>query len=199
MAFLPDTRYSLLARLGDPADAAAWSEFVQIYRDAIYRYSRSRGLQDSDALDVVQNVLVVTHQAVGEWQPSGQSGSFRAWLVQTAHRVCLRVLRERARCDRAIGGTSVIQQLHDAADPDLEMDADEADWQRWAFCWAAGQVQGEVTPATWNAFWLSAVEGVTAEEAAQKTGLRIGSVYTARCRVIARIRERVDELSRRER
>jgi hypothetical protein len=49
MPLLPDTRYSLLARLSDPGDVAAWSEFIEIYEDAIYRYSRSRGLQDSDA------------------------------------------------------------------------------------------------------------------------------------------------------
>lgn len=199
MAQLPDTRYSLLARMADPADAAAWSEFMQIYRDAIYRYSRSRGLQDSDALDVVQNVLVITHQAIGEWHPSGQPGAFRNWLVQTAHRVCLRTLRNKGRSDQAVGGSDGIQHLHLAPHADRTPDADEADWQRWAFCWAAGQIQTEVAPVTWNAFWLSAVEGRSPEETAQRTGLRVGSVYTAKCRVIAKIRDRVQELSRRER
>jgi len=59
MANLPDTRYTLLARLSDPNDLSAWSEFAEIYEDAIYRYSRSRGLQDSDAWEVVQHVLLL--------------------------------------------------------------------------------------------------------------------------------------------
>lgn len=63
MPSLPDTRYSLLARLVDPADAAAWSEFVALYEDAIYRFSRARSLQDTDAREVVQHVLLVVHQA----------------------------------------------------------------------------------------------------------------------------------------
>jgi RNA polymerase sigma-70 factor (ECF subfamily) len=199
MPQLPDTRYSLLARLADPADAVAWSEFMQIYRDAIYRYSRSRGLQDSDALDVVQNVLVITHQAIGDWQPSGQSGAFRNWLVQTAHRVCLRALRNKGRSDHAVGGSDGMHRLQLATHDDNARNAEDADWQRWAFCWAAGQIQSEVAPVTWNAFWLSAVEGCTPEETAEKTGLRVGSVYTAKCRVIAKIRDRIQELSRRER
>ena len=64
MPSLPDTRYSLLARLVDPDDAAAWSEFTSIYEEAVMRYSRSRGLQDADALEVVQNVLLAVHQAM---------------------------------------------------------------------------------------------------------------------------------------
>ena len=89
MPSLPDTRYSLLARLVDPADAAAWSEFTSIYEEAVLRYSRNRGLQDADAREVVQHVLLAVHQAIGDWKPTGRPGSFRAWLARTAHRICL--------------------------------------------------------------------------------------------------------------
>jgi hypothetical protein len=37
MPTLPDTRYSLLARLAEPADLAAWSEFTSNYEEAIFR------------------------------------------------------------------------------------------------------------------------------------------------------------------
>ena len=87
MPSLPDTRYSLLARLVDPEDAVAWSEFTSIYEEAVMRYSRSRGLQDADALEAVQNVLLAVHQAMSDWTPTGRPGSFRAWLARTAHYV----------------------------------------------------------------------------------------------------------------
>jgi RNA polymerase sigma-70 factor (ECF subfamily) len=198
MPLLPDTRYSLLARLSDPGDVAAWSEFIEIYEDAIYRYSRSRGLQDSDAREVVQHVLLVVHEAIGDWCPSGRAGSFRAWLIRTARRVCLRSLRDRSQCDRAVGGSSIVEKLHDLAAPDEADDTDERDWQHWVFCWAAGQIEREIEPATWRAFWLTAVEGTAAVEAAGRLGMKIGTVYAAKCRVLARIRERVQELSRSE-
>lgn len=198
MPVLPDTRYSLLARLSDPADAAAWAEFQETYEDAVYRYSRSRGLQDSDAREVVQHVLLVVHQAIGDWQPSGREGSFRAWLFRTARRVCLRSLRDQSQRDRAVGGSSVVDQLHRLAAPDAPGATEDLDWQRWAFCWAAGQIEREIEPASWSAFWLTAVEGISPAEAAQRLGMRIGTIYAARCRVLARVRKRVQELLRSE-
>jgi RNA polymerase sigma factor (sigma-70 family) len=196
MASLPDTRYSLLARLAEPADAEAWSEFVAIYEEAIFRYSRNRGLQDADAQEVVQQVLLAVHQAIGDWKPTGRAGSFRTWLVQSAHRSCLKMLRGRAKCDRATGGTSVVQHLAAVADCDSTQAADDLDWQKWAFSWAAALVQREIEPATWQAFWLTAVEGLPAAEVAARVNLRIGSVYAAKCRILARIRERTQRLSR---
>ena len=194
MPSLPDTRYSLLARLVEPGDAAAWSEFTSIYEEAVLRYSRNRGLQDADALDVVQHVLLAVHQAIGDWHPTGRPGSFRAWLARTAHRICLRTLRDRRKCDRATGGTSVVSRLGDIEDRDSVVGDEERDWQQWAFCWAAGQVQREVAPATWRAFWLAAVDALPPGEIAAHLGMKTGSVYAAKCRVLARIRERISEL-----
>ena len=194
MPQLPDTRYTLLARLSDPCDVAAWTEFTQIYEDAIYRYSRSRGLQDSDARDVVQQVLLVVHRAAGKWQPSGRTGSFRSWLRQTARRVCLRRLRDCRRADCAVGGSSVVERLHGLADAVPSGQAEELDRRRWAFCWAAGEVEREVEPKTWRAFWLTSIDGVPAAEAADQLGMKIGAVYAAKCRVLARIRQRIQEI-----
>jgi len=194
MTQLPDTRYTLLTRLADPHDAAAWSEFTEIYKEAIYRYSRSRGLQDSDAWEVVQQVLLVVHNAAGNWRPSGRAGSFRGWLFRTARRVCLRCLRDRRRADCALGGSSVVERLHDLAGPAPSERAAELDRRRWAFCWAAGEIEREVEPKTWRAFWLTSVEGVAAAQAADELGMKIGAVYAAKCRVLARLRQRTPEV-----
>ena len=198
MTHLPDTRYTLLARLSDAKDASAWTEFTQIYEKAIYRYSRSRGLQDSDAWEVVQQVLLVVHHAAADWQPSGRAGSFRGWLFRTARRACLRRVRELGRVDRALGGSSVVERLHCLAAPDGARDADELNWRRWAFCWAAGQIEREVEPRTWRAFWLAAVEDLSPAQVADDLGMNVGAIYAAKCRVLARIRRRVQELARSE-
>ena len=93
MALLPDTRYTLLARLAEPADSAAWSEFVSIYEEAIFRYSRNRGLQEADAREVVQVVLLAVHQAVGDWQPTGRRpGKLPGLAAENGHHLCLRAL-----------------------------------------------------------------------------------------------------------
>ena len=197
MSRLPETRYSLLARLSEPADVAAWSDFTEIYEPAVFRYAKSRGLQDADAWEVIQQVYIVVHQKIGEWRSSELPGSFRSWLLRTAHFVCRQVLRDVRKCDRSAGGDSTDERLQQVAV--VEQDDESKAWEQWAFCWAAGLVQLEIEAVTWKAFWLTAVEGLSAAEVASHLSIRVGSVYTAKCRTMARIRQLIDELSRSDR
>src|SRR5207253_552599 len=57
MADVPSTRLSLVARLRDAGDHAAWAAFVRLYAPAVYRFARRHGLQDADAADLTQDVL----------------------------------------------------------------------------------------------------------------------------------------------
>ena len=102
---------------------------------------------------------------------------------------------DRQKRDRAIGGTSIMVQLRETENRHSGFDDEELDWQRWAFCCAAGQVEREVEPATWRAFVMAAVDGLPPATIAAQLGIKTGSVYAAKCRVLARIRERVRELS----
>jgi hypothetical protein len=58
----------------------------------------------------------------------------------------------------------------------------------------SAQVRAVVPPETWQASWLTAVEGCGAEEAAREQGLSLGAVYLARCRVKARLKEHLRRL-----
>lgn len=198
MPNLPDTSESLLVRLACPDDVAAWDQFVRIYGGAVSNYCRNRGLQEADVQEIVQEVLLLVYRRIPDWKPSGRSGSFRVWLLRTAHRMCLKSIRERAGFDRGVGGTSVqiSMQSHPQQSDHAELPEPILDWQRWAFQWAARQVQDEIKPATWQAFWLSAVECLPVTEVAERLSMRVGSIYTNKCRVLARIRDRVQELSR---
>jgi RNA polymerase sigma factor (sigma-70 family) len=186
MATWPHTRYSLLARLADADDGAAWRAFEALYQPAVYRFARSRGLQEADALEVVQEVMLAVHRTVPDWRPSQRAGSFRAWLAEAARRLTLQTLRKRDRRDRAAGGVAGQGALAEAAAPVAIAESD--DERRWAFFCAAAQVEQEVQPATWRAFWLTAVEGRAAADAARELDMTVGNVYSAKCRVLDRIR-----------
>src|SRR5262245_44121496 len=55
----PSTSTTLLLRLRqDPADQASWVEFVRRYGPEVYRWCRRWELQEADAEDVTQAVLV---------------------------------------------------------------------------------------------------------------------------------------------
>lgn len=194
MSTWPHTRYSLLARLADADDGAAWRDFEAMYQPAIYRYARSRSLQEADALEVVQEVMLVVHRAMDSWRPSNRTGSFRAWLAEAARRITLQALRQRDKRDRGVGGEARQGTLAEVAAPSATAVAEDEDEQRWLFFCAAASVEQEVQPMTWRAFWLAAVDGKNAAAVARELETTVGNVYSAKCRVLDRIRRKVAEL-----
>lgn len=189
MSDLPLTRQSLLLELGRRSDEA-WSEFLRVYESAIYRVCRSKGLQDADALDVTQEVLAAVHDRLPSWDPDGTTGSFRAWLVRVAKNISVDSIRERARRASASGELDADELFSTLPDRDSRTELD-LELERSLFEWAADRVRAEVRDVTWQAFHRTAVQGRSATEVAAELGVPVGSVYTAKCRVVARIRERV--------
>jgi RNA polymerase sigma-70 factor (ECF subfamily) len=58
MPEFPETRVSLLVRIQNSHDEQAWREFVAIYRPVVYLLARKQGLQDADADDLSQRVVI---------------------------------------------------------------------------------------------------------------------------------------------
>jgi RNA polymerase sigma-70 factor (ECF subfamily) len=152
-------------------------------------------LQEADALEVVQEVMLAVHRAMDGWKPSQRAGSFRAWLAEAARRITLQTLRQRDKRDRAAGGAATRGALHEVVAPTACEQTEQEDARRWVFFCAAACVEQEVQESTWRAFWLTAVDGRPAADAARELGLTVGNVYSAKCRVLERIRRRVAELA----
>jgi DNA-directed RNA polymerase specialized sigma24 family protein len=72
-----DTRHSLLIRIRNPRDRAAWRQFVALYAPMIHSLARQRGLQDADAADMTQEVLRKVAVAAPELVYDPDRGSFR--------------------------------------------------------------------------------------------------------------------------
>lgn len=192
MPDLPDTRNSLLLKVSDSANAEAWREFAAIYRPAIYRLARRSGLQDADADDLAQRVLLVISRKIADWRPTSPHGAFRAWLKVVARNAIVNSVT-RGAPDAGAGGSSTIARLgqqpaRNAAGADVD---DE--FRRALFRRAADEIRPEFQEATWSAFWLTAVEGISIEDASQRLGRNAGSVYASRSRIMRRLREKVQE------
>src|SRR5439155_5794867 len=80
------TRITLLGRLRrDPGDQEAWGEFVEQYGPKVFAWCRRWGLQEADAQDVTQDVLLKLARKMKDFTYD-PSRSFRAWLkVLTNH------------------------------------------------------------------------------------------------------------------
>ncbi len=194
MTRLPQTRHSLILRLKDRSDDA-WEEFVEIYEQALYRFCCSRGLQEADARDVTQDVLSAVERRIDTWKNDPSKGSFRGWLFRVARNVAVDKLIELSKKISASGDTRVIQAL--AEHPDSTEQQQSAFWfeyRRALFNWAAEKVKPEVNTKTWQAFWLTAIEGRKPDQVAKEVDMSIGGVYTSKCRVVARIKAMISKL-----
>jgi RNA polymerase sigma factor (sigma-70 family) len=195
MADPPSTRPSLLLRVRDARDAEAWRQFVELYGPMVYEFGRRRGLQDADAADLTQIVLSGLGEQLRHEAYDRRRGPFRAWLFGVVRNQCRKLLAKQARDPAGTGDTGMHEALAQQAAPEPD---EETHWQQEyeqrLFLWSAERVRPCVADSSWQAFWQTAVEGKSAREAAQRLGMAVGAVYTAKSRVLERIRREIEEL-----
>ncbi len=188
-----NTRLSLIVKLRDPSDTAAWSEFVALYEPLVYRLARRKGLQDADAQDLVQDVFQALARSIDHWDPA--RGSFRAWLSQITRNLLINILSRGKNLPRGSGSTSIQDLLQEQpADDPSATAVFEAEYRRHLFQWAADQVRDEFTPATWQAFWQTVVEQRPTKDVAAELGITLGALYVARSRILSRLKRKIDSL-----
>ncbi|MEM6690386.1 MAG: sigma-70 family RNA polymerase sigma factor [Planctomycetota bacterium] len=186
----PDTRPSLLVRLQNHQDKVAWDEFVEVYQPVLVRVAQSKGLQDADAQDLAQHVLISVSKAIHRFDPDRPGARFRTWLRRIADNAIINAVTRRP-ADLGVGGelysTSTI-----ACDANSKLIRTE--FRREIFRMAANSIRHDFSDAIWSAFWQTSVENRSVEEVALEMKKSVGSVYAARSRVMRRLRCRVQEL-----
>jgi RNA polymerase sigma factor (sigma-70 family) len=194
MTPVPETRPSLLLRLRDVRDQQAWSTFLEIYQPLIYRVIRQRRVQDADAIEVTQEVLLAVANSIDQWEANPQRGTFRGWLTTITRNLVVNFLIKQSRHPRGSGDSDFRRGLESvpapAGDESALFDVEE---RRQIFRWAADRIRPEFREANWQAFWLTAVEGHGAIEVARELSISPGLVYVSRNRIMKRLREKVEE------
>ena len=186
----PDTRASLILRLRDAADMAAWDEVVAIYAPLVFRMAQRQGLQAVDADDVVQEVFSAVARSIDRWLDQAQRGRFRGWLLGITRNIAINVLTRRPCGGAGVGGEDSLRVLAEIPRAEDAVSSQfDVEYRREVYCWAARQVRDSVTPTTWDAFHLTQLEGVSIADAARRLGVSVGNVYIARSRVMNRLRE----------
>lgn len=188
-----ETRASLILRLRDPEDVAAWDEFVELYTPVVHRVAKGRGLQSADADNLVQEVMLKVSQSLTAWLEREDRGRFRAWLVRIARNEAVDLLTQLSSRSLGIQGEQARCAMEETQQSDEIASLIDLEYDRTVFDWAANQVQETVQPQTWQAFWLTHVEGHSIQQAAQKLGVRSANIHFGRSRVMARLRELVQQ------
>jgi RNA polymerase sigma-70 factor, ECF subfamily len=175
------TSVTLLDRLKEP-DSPAWPRFVSLYTPLIHHWARQFGLRTDDASDLVQDVLFVTVRRLPTFEYR-DGASFRGWLrtVTLNH-------WKRYRSVRTPLSVGELAELPDPACADSRPEEDR-EYAKILVTRGLELIRNEFSDASWSAFQLHVLQAMTAEETATKLGIRIGTVYAAKSRILARLRE----------
>lgn len=189
----PSTQTTLLRRLCQtPSNESAWDEFVDRYGRLIYQWCRRRGLQEADAEDVTQNVLLALARQMRDFVYD-PSKSFRGWLKTIAHRTWLRFVADRGRRPDETTVADVERLVSNEARDDF-LNRLEAEAEAELLELAKRSVRNRVKPRTWEAFRLSAEEDLSGAEVAELLKINVAAVFVARSRVQKMIQEEVQRL-----
>jgi RNA polymerase sigma-70 factor (ECF subfamily) len=187
------TSPTLLGRLRQqPSDQAAWGQFVDRYSRAIYGWAR-QGLQDADAEDVTQMVLVrlAEHMRSFSYDPTR---SFRGWLRRLTQHAWSDFVTAQKRGGRASGDSTTAECLLQVPARDDLVARLEEQFDREVLEEAQARVQLRVETDSWQAFQLTALEGLSGAEAAQRLNKQVTAVFKAKNRVQKLLQEEITRL-----
>jgi RNA polymerase sigma-70 factor (ECF subfamily) len=179
------TSSSLLERLGAVSNGADWERFVRLYAPLLHRWARRLGLQDQDAADLVQDVLIVLVRKLPAFRYD-PGRSFRCWM----HTLLKNKWRDRRPPDKSL-------PLPGGEGPPAPPDADsleEREYRQYLIDRALRLMKSDFEPATWQACWETAVTGRPPAEVAAELGITVNAVYLAKARVLGRLRQDLDGL-----
>lgn len=189
---VPETNVSLLGRLSEfPANQGAWSDFVSIYGSHLLEWSKRSGLQDADAEDVTQLILLRLAKVMRSFEYDSNL-SFRAWLRTVAQHVWQDFVRTR----RNIRWKMVNDEGHLFS---LEAEQDftnsiESAYDEEMLKKSFDSVRLRVHPQTWEAFKLTTLNEQPSQEVAERLGMKLSLVYKAKSNILKLLQEEMHYL-----
>lgn len=135
------THITLLHRLAEGSDAAAWRDFCARYEALIRRVAHLHGLGRADGDDVLQDVLLAMAKALPSFEYDPAKGRFRSYLKTVTLRTIYRRLRQNPRA-------MPLQSSGDAAPEADEAGAEriwEAEWRQHHLRLALSAMRAELS------------------------------------------------------
>ncbi len=188
------TSVTLLRRLRqDPKDQAAWNDFVGRYEPKILQWCRGWRLQETDAQDVTQAVLLKLSRLMATFTYD-PSRSFRGWLKTLTHHAWRDLVDESKRGGIGSGDSRMGLLFENILAGDDLVQHLEEEFQRELMDQAMQLVRPRVAARTWDAFRLTALEGCSGAVAAAQLEMKVARVYVAKSEVKEMIRREIRKL-----
>lgn len=178
------TSPTLLERLRDAGDQAAWSRFQDTYGDLILRYGLARGLQTADAEDVRQLTFVKLMQSLERFRYDGARGRFRDYLFAVVRSAVASHMG--AKSGRPAGEVDLEGV---AAGPGAELW--QREWEQFHFRRAWEAVRGQFESRSLDAFQCL-LDGQPMAEVAARFAMTEQGLHKVKQRVRDGLRERIE-------
>jgi RNA polymerase sigma-70 factor (ECF subfamily) len=192
------TSVTLLARVRQvPADQAAWVQFTERYGRKIYAWCRQWNLQQADAEDVTQTVLIKLAEKMRSFDYD-PAKSFRSWLKTVARHAWSDFWSSR-KAAVAAGGSQALQMLQAVEAREDLFRRLEDEFDRELLDEAMARVRLRVTPRTMEAFERTALQGQSGAEVGQALGMKVATVFVAKSKVQKMLQEELKKLEEEER
>lgn len=187
------TPLSLLHRLR-ANDKMAWRQVVQLYDPLVRYWSQRTGLRGADVEDVTQEVFAAAAANLTGFRKDRVGDTFRGWLrTITRNQVTLHFRRIQGR-PQAEGGSDALHNLQEIAERVEEPDSEERREIHQVYRRALEQVRCQFEERTWQAFWLTAVEGRAPADLGEELGMSPAAIRQAKSRVLRRLKQEMGEL-----
>ena len=190
-----ETSLSLLERLRHSPEDESWNRLADLYTPLIRAWLRRYDVQDSDANDLVQEVLLAVSKDLSRFEHRGQPGAFPGWLKAILINRLRKFWRARDRRPQARGDSDIDARLAQLDDPASEM---SRIWDREHDQYVLRQLMAlaepHFEPKTWKAFCRVALEGARPDAVAEEMEISRNAVIVAKCRVLSRLRQESEGL-----
>ena len=187
MAEVIPTRPSLLRRIKNWTDDESWKDFSTTYRGLIFGFALKRGLNESEAEDVVQETMVSVAKSIGQFQYEPARCAFKSWLMQLTQRRITDHLRRNAREQLANNPQSsehesAMNRIPDPAESDLERLWNE-EWERNLIETAMNKLKAQVSVKHFQIFYLHVIKNQPTRQVARALALNVAQVYLVKHRL----------------
>lgn len=182
------TQSSLLVRLRNRDDSAAWSRFVRLYTPLINHWVTRLGVETNHVHDLVQDVFIVLLGRVS-WVADNPPTQFRAWLRTVTVNKCRDHFRKICRRSEP----QFSDQLEIAIQDPVAV-LTEREYQIFVAQSAMQLMKDAFSETTWRACRESVVSERSASDIARELNISENAVYLARGRVLKRLRAELDGL-----
>lgn len=183
------TSVSLLVRARVDSESESWERLTLIYTPLLRVWMTRYQLQDSDADDLVQEVLLTVARELPSFEHSGRAGAFRSWLrTILVHRV-KSFWKSRKRVPRVKGGNSVLDELRELEDEASNVSRLwDAQHDEHVLAKLLEQIRPRFEKTTWEAFCRQMYRREKGRDVAEELGISLKAVQLAKSRVLNALR-----------